>query len=132
MSGVGYYTPNPWIEYNEDYVCENCGDYMNELANAVELSAKLPECTPCRLVTIRSGIILGRTGGMIKRLHWPFFMGFGGIVGSGQQYLPWIHIDDMVRLIRHCIENASVSGILNGVSPHQVTNKEFTKVCLSE
>lgn len=77
---------------------------------------------------IRSGAVLGRSGGMIKNMILPFFFGVGGPIGSGKQYLPWIHIDDLTRLICFAIENDNVSGILNGVAPQVITNLEFTKV----
>ncbi|CAG5025846.1 unnamed protein product [Parnassius apollo] len=57
----------------------------------------------------------------------PFFFGLGGRLGSGKQYLPWIHIDDLVRLIKFSIENEEVKGILNGVAPQVITNEQFTQ-----
>jgi uncharacterized protein (TIGR01777 family) len=74
-----------------------------------------------------SGVILGKDGGMIKTL-WPFFKFLGALkLGSGQQWLPWIHVDDMAELITYAIKTDSVSGVLNGVAPDLVTNAEFTK-----
>lgn len=81
-------------------------------------------------VIIRSGAVLGRWGGMIKNMFVPFYLGFGGRIGDGSQYLPWIHIDDLTRLIQFAIENDSVSGILNGVAPQIITNEQFTKVTI--
>lgn len=54
---------------------------------------------------------------MIKQLWMPFYFGLGGPVGTGDQYLPWIHIDDLSNLIIYSIENKSVEGVLNGVAP---------------
>lgn len=79
-------------------------------------------------VIIRSGAVLGRDGGMIKNMFLPFFFGVGGPIGNGQQYLPWIHLDDLVRLIHFAIENPDVKGILNGVAPQVIRNIDFTKV----
>lgn len=62
-------------------------------------------------------MVLGRDGGMIKQMWLPFFMGLGGPIGSGTQYLPWIHIDDLTNLITFAIETPQVEGILNGVAP---------------
>lgn len=64
---------------------------------------------------------------MIANLYLPFFFGLGGPVGSGQQYLPWIHLHDIARLFLHAIENQSVDGVLNGVAPNLVTSREFAK-----
>ena len=63
----------------------------------------------------------------MSQLYWPFFFGLGGPVGSGDQYFPWIHIDDLVELMVYAIENDHVNGILNAVAPQIVTNKEFAK-----
>lgn len=79
-------------------------------------------------VKIRTGVVIGRDGGMIKSLKIPFWLGLGGVVGSGKQILPWIHIDDLCNLIKYAVENRSVNGVLNGVAPDIVTNADFTKV----
>lgn len=127
VSGVGFYPPSTKAEYTEDSP-GGTSDFLAKLACAWEQAAKLPDNSSCRSVTIRSGVVLGRSGGMIKQLFVPFFLGLGGPVGSGEQYLPWIHINDMVRLITYSIETKSINGVLNGVAPQQITNKEFTKV----
>lgn len=64
-----------------------------------------------------AGVILGRSGGMIKQLFLPFFLGLGGPVGRGDQYMPWIHIHDMASLLLFAIANENVQGVLNGVAP---------------
>lgn len=67
---------------------------------------------------------------MIKNMILPFYFGFGGRIGSGKQFLPWIHVEDLTRLILFAIENEEVQGILNGVAPQVITNEEFTNVCI--
>lgn len=79
-------------------------------------------------VKIRTGVVIGRNGGMIKSLRIPFWLGLGGVVGSGEQILPWIHLDDLCNLIKFSIENRDVKGVLNGVAPDIITNASFTKV----
>lgn len=59
---------------------------------------------------------------MIKQLWLPFFLGLGGPVATGEQYLPWIHVDDLAHLIVYCIENPKVDGVLNGVAPEVIKN----------
>lgn len=81
-----------------------------------------------RQVRIRSGVVIGRKGGMIKSLKLPFWFGVGGKIGDGKQILPWIHIDDLCQLIKYAIENKNVTGVLNGVAPDIITNEDFTKV----
>lgn len=68
---------------------------------------------------------------MIKNMFLPFYFGFGGRIGSGKQYLPWIHIEDLTRLILFAIENEKVHGVLNGVSPQVITNNDFTHVSMN-
>lgn len=70
---------------------------------------------------LSAGVILGRNGGMIKQLFLPFYLGLGGPVGRGDQYMPWIHIHDMANLLLFTIENNSVQGVLNGVAPQVCT-----------
>lgn len=80
---------------------------------------------------IRTGVVIGRKGGMIKSLKLPFWFGVGGKIGDGKQILPWIHIDDLCNLIKYAIENKNVNGVLNGVAPDIITNEQFTKVKLN-
>lgn len=65
---------------------------------------------------------------MIQSMYYPFFFGLGGPIGSGKQPLPWIHIDDLCRLIQFSAENEKVRGALNAVAPEVVTNEQFSKV----
>ncbi len=80
-----------------------------------------------RTVSVRLGMVLGRDGG-----GWPlqrkiFRLGLGGRLGSGNQWVAWIHVEDAVRMLLFAIEHGNVSGILNGVAPGTLTNREFTK-----
>ncbi|KAL1517562.1 hypothetical protein ABEB36_001310 [Hypothenemus hampei] len=127
MSGVGAYKPDSNKEYDECSPLENF-DFFSKLVLEWEKAATLDleSKSNCRVVTIRSGVVLGKNGGMIKQLYLPFYLGLGGPVGNGSQYLPWIHIKDLVELILYSIENDKVEGVLNGVAPQLCTNKEFS------
>lgn len=127
LTGVGIYEPSSTKEYLEETQI-NEYDFLSKMCHEWEKSAKLPSSVLCRQVIIRSGVVLGYDGGMIKQLYTPFVMGLGGPVLPGNQYLPWIHVDDISRLILFCIQHQNIRGIINGVAPHQVTNKEFSKV----
>ena len=85
-----------------------------------------------RNVWIRSGVVLGRRGGLIGTLFWQFFFGFGGRMGSGQQPLAWIHVKDLAEMIKFSIEDGNVSGVLNGVAPQLITNKVRFSIVLHE
>lgn len=71
--------------------------------------------------------MLGRPGGMIQQLIVPFYMGVGGPVGNGNQPMPWIHLHDIVRLFIYAIEQENVTGVVNGVAPQIITNRDFAK-----
>ncbi|XP_078038278.1 epimerase family protein SDR39U1 isoform X2 [Augochlora pura] len=127
ISGVAYYKPDDKIEYTEENMCEKY-DFLSELCHNWEAAAHLPANSTVRQVTIRSGVVLGRDGGMIQQIYLPFFLGLGGPIGNGNQCMPWIHITDLVNMFLFSLECENIRGILNGVAPQIVTNKEFTKV----
>lgn len=124
ISGVGIYKPDQNIEYNE--LTEVKGyDFLSDLCIKWEQAAQISQSS-CRHVNIRSGVVLARNGGMIQQLYIPFYMGLGGPVMPGTQYMPWIHMGDLCSLFIFCLEN-NVNGVLNGVSPQIISNKEFSE-----
>lgn len=80
-----------------------------------------------RVVNLRIGLVLSGEGGALARMLMPFKMGAGGPVGSGRQYLSWITLDDLVRVIQFALHAAALAGPVNAVTPNPVTNHEFTK-----
>ncbi|CAF1378896.1 unnamed protein product [Adineta steineri] len=127
MSGVSYYQPDSVKEYTE---ASEGGDYdfLSRLARDWEQASEPIETKfNVRRVILRSGAILGSTGGMIRSMYWPFFFSLGGPIGNGQQPFPWIHLDDVCLLIIYAIQNNHVNGILNACAPQLITNKEFSK-----
>ncbi|HSR49891.1 MAG TPA: TIGR01777 family oxidoreductase [Acidobacteriota bacterium] len=80
-----------------------------------------------RLVHLRTGIVLDPGGGALKKMLPAFRLGLGGPLGNGRQYMSWIHLEDQVRGILHCLENQDVHGPVNLTAPNPVTNKEFTR-----
>ncbi|XP_045450683.1 epimerase family protein SDR39U1 [Melitaea cinxia] len=124
ITGVGAYEPSEKNRYDESSPSTG-NDFFSKLLVKWEKAAEVDP--PVRLVIIRSGVVLGRDGGMIKNMILPFYLGLGGPIASGKQYLPWIHIEDLIRLIKFSIENKEVKGILNGVAPQVITNADFTK-----
>ena len=127
ITGVGIYPPGDNnVTYDESSEIEaSDGGFMSRLVVDWEDAARLPPEVPTRNVFIRSGVVLGRNGGMIKQIFIPFFMGTGGRMGSGEQNMPWIHVKDVSGIILHSIENKKVQGVLNGVAPQIITNQEF-------
>jgi uncharacterized protein (TIGR01777 family) len=80
-----------------------------------------------RTVALRIGVVLGRGGGALEKLLPLFRSGLGGVVGSGHQWMSWVHVDDIAAMVRAAVENEAFSGVLNAVAPEPVTNREFTR-----
>ena len=96
-----------------------CGDW--------ERAAVQAERFGVRVVRLRIGLVLGRDGGMLAQMLTPFEYGFGGPIGSGRQWMAWIALDDMVRLIAYAIANPSLTGPVNATAPEPVRNATFTQ-----
>jgi len=124
-SAVGYYGSRGDDELDErsppgrDFLAEVCIGWEKEAVAARELGI--------RVVPIRTGIVLGEKGGALAKMLTPFYLGLGSPLGSGRQYMPWIHIDDLVELMLFAAREGSLNGPLNGAAPHPVTNREFTQ-----
>jgi uncharacterized protein (TIGR01777 family) len=101
------------------FLSEVCLEWENEAAAAAKLGL--------RVVTARIGIVLGRGGGALKKMALPFRMGIGGPIGSGKQWMSWIHIDDLISLLLFLLENSSMQGAVNAVAPAPVRNRDFTR-----
>ena len=97
-----------------------CGDWEEEAQKASELGV--------RVVCMRLGIVLEQGGGALQKMLLPFKLGAGGRLGSGRQWMSWIHLDDVVGLLMHAATNETVQGPVNGVAPNPVRNSDFTKV----
>ena len=80
-----------------------------------------------RVARIRIGVVLGPNGGALQKMLLPFKLGLGGPIGGGQQWMSWIHLADLIALIQFLLVESTVRGVFNAVSPHPVTNAEFTK-----
>lgn len=79
-----------------------------------------------RVVLIRIAVVLGKNGGALKPMLVPFRLGIGGKFGNGQQWMPWIHLEDLTDLLRFAAQNSNVEGPLNASAPNPITNREFT------
>ncbi len=110
-----------------DEQSESGGGFLAGVCREWEKATEPASKAGVRVVNLRLGPILAREGGMLAKLLTPFKMGMGGKVGSGRQYISWIAIDDVIQAIKLAIEDASIHGALNIVSPNPVTNEEFTK-----
>ncbi len=110
-----------------DEQSESGGGFLAGVCREWEKATELAGKAGVRVVNLRFGPILAREGGMLSKLLTPFKMGMGGKVGSGKQYISWIALDDAVNAIKLAIDEQTIHGPLNVVSPNPVTNEEFTK-----
>jgi uncharacterized protein len=102
--------------------------FLAEVATVWEAEGAKAEAAGVRFVPIRIALVLGKEGGAIPLLKTIFQFGLGGRLGSGEQWMPWIHIADIAALFLHALENGSLHGPVNGSSPGPIRNKEFTRV----
>jgi uncharacterized protein (TIGR01777 family) len=124
QSATGYYGPRDDHELDEEAPPGN--DFLAQVVSAWETEAQAAE-PHMRVVRTRTGVVLSPQGGALARML-PFFrLGIGGPVAGGRQYIPWIHLDDVVAAMLFCVDAADARGALNLTSPHPVTNAEFSR-----
>lgn len=125
QSAVGYYGDRGAQEITEDVPAADRFD--SRVCVAWESEARKAEESGLRLAITRTGLVLSPKGGLLKLMLIPFRIGLGGPLGSGEQYMPWIHLADEVGVILWALGNEEVSGALNAAAPNPVTNREFSK-----
>ncbi len=124
-SAIGIYGDRGDVELDER--APPGGDFLAEVCSAWEAAARGAADLGVRVAIVRIGIVLGRDGGALGRMLPLFRLGLGGRLGSGRQWMSWIHVDDLVALFVCALANDAVTGVLNGVAPRPVTNAEFTR-----
>jgi uncharacterized protein len=125
QSAVGYYGDRGEAVVDES--AEPGSGFGAEVTIAWEAAAREAEKADVRLVIVRTAPVLDRRGGLLKRLLLPFRLGLGGPIAGGDQYLPWIHIDDEVGILLWALDGDEISGVVNAAAPEQVTNRQFSK-----
>lgn len=124
-SAVGIYGDRGDEELTEDSALGQ--GYLADLCREWEAAALEAESLGVRVVLLRTGIVLGRGGEAFERLLRVFRCGIGGRLGSGRQWMPWVHVDDLRRLIVHALLTESLRGPLLGVAPFPERNADFTR-----
>ena len=125
-SAVGYYGDrgdtllDESSSRGEGFLAEVCEDWEAEAATATALGL--------RVVCVRTGLVLSTDGGALPRMLTPFRLGLGGRLGSGEQWMPWIHLDDMLGLLHHAYRDQSIVGPLAAVAPNPERNRDFTRL----
>jgi uncharacterized protein (TIGR01777 family) len=124
-SAIGYYgTGRTDAPIDETGVGDD--SFSSQICRQWEAIALQAKPLGIRTCLLRTGIVLGN-GGALGKMLGPFKLGAGGRMGRGTQWMSWIHINDLIGIILHCIENDGIEGPVNGTSPHPVTNRQFTK-----
>lgn len=126
-SAVGYYPPSETATYTEESA--HGDDFLGTLCAAWEEEAQRAATLGMRVAIVRTGIVLGRNGGALAKMLPAFQLGFAGVLGTGKQWMSWIHVDDVVGIYRLALDGAS--GVFNACAPRPVTNAEFTKTLAS-
>jgi uncharacterized protein (TIGR01777 family) len=127
-SAIGYYgTKTSDAIFDEespkgdDFLSDVCGQW-EDVADRFKLSGVVS-----RIAILRVGIILAKNDGALKKIIQPIKYGLGSALGTGNQYMPWIHIQDLVRIFKYVLDEKNISGIFNAVSPQHINNVELTK-----
>lgn len=124
-SAVGYYGSRGDEVLTEEsaqgqgFLAEICQQWEAQARQATELGL--------RVVCLRTGIVLGTESGALPQMLTPFRLGVGGKLGSGKQWMPWIHIEDIVGLFDLALKSERLKGAVNGCAPNPVTNEDFSK-----
>ncbi len=124
-SAIGFYGSRGDEVLNEQSASGD--DFLSEVCREWELSTRPAAEKGMRVVALRFGVILSAEGGALAKMVTPFKLGVGGKVGSGNQYMSWITLDDVIGVIGYALTNEALHGPVNVVAPHPVTNLEFTK-----
>jgi len=125
-SGIGYYGANTSEKIFSE-TDQPAADFIGQICQQWEQAADPFEKSGIRTVKIRTGIVLSKKGGALSRMAVPVKFWIGSALGSGKQYLPWIHIDDLCDIYVRAIEDAKMTGAFNAVAPQHVSNREFMR-----
>lgn len=124
-SAIGIYDQSPEATCDED--CPPASGFLAELGKAWEAAAAPVQERGVRLCYMRIGVVLGEGGGALERMLTPFKLGVGGPIGSGKQWLSWIHLQDVVGAAAFLMARDDLAGAFNCTAPNPVTMQEFAK-----
>jgi len=124
-SAIGYYGSRGDELLTEESAAGK--DFLASLAQEWEAEAVKAEALGIRVVRARFGIILARNGGALEKMLLPFKLGVGGRIGSGQQWMSWVTLDDVAGILRFALESGTAQGAINVTAPGAVRNAEFTR-----
>jgi uncharacterized protein (TIGR01777 family) len=124
-SGIGIYGDRHDVILDED---DPPGEgFLVDVAREWEAATKPASEAGIRVANLRMGVVMSKEGGVLTRLLPLFRCGFGAVLGSGNQYMSWVTIDDVVRAVEYILTNEDIKGPVNMVAPNPVSNRDFTK-----
>ena len=124
-SGVGYYGARGEERVDED--APPGDDFLAQVCLAWEREAQAAADHDVRVVIVRTGVVLAKSGGALAKMLPPFRAGIGGPVAGGRQYMPWIHLDDLVGIYLRALDDPAWIGAINACAPEPATNRELSK-----
>jgi uncharacterized protein (TIGR01777 family) len=124
-SAIGYYGPHGEEPLDEEAPAGS--GFLAEVCVAWEAQARLAEDVGVRAVQVRTGVVLDPRGGALAKMLPPFRLGVGGPVAGGRQYVSWVHVEDLVGVMRMALQDERWSGPVNGTAPEPVTNRELSR-----
>ena len=124
-SAVGYYGDRG--DEVLDEMSSSRDDFLSQLCREWEAAAERATTLGLRVVVLRTGVVLGRSGGALAQMLPPFKAGVGGPIGSGRQYFAWIHLHDLVNLIAVALQDERYASAVNAVAPEAVTSRTFAR-----
>lgn len=127
-SGISIYGHNTGNTILEEDASPNERDFLGKVSVAWEKSVDQVAALNIRTVKLRTGIVLSEEGGALPKLIQPIKWGAGAALGSGEQYMSWIHMEDLCRMYLFALENEQITGAYNAVGPRPVRNSEMTSV----
>jgi len=128
-SAIGYYGEggdNVLTEHTDPH-----DEFTHRLCASWEMQALRAKADDTRVAILRTGLVIGRDGGVLSKMLLPFKLGLGAQLGNGGQWMSWIHLNDYVNIILHLLDDDTQQGIFNATAPTPVTNKEFSNTLAS-
>jgi len=126
-SGIGYYgatTSTKIYEENDD----SGTDFLSEICKSWENASNQFKKLNIRTVILRTGVVFSEKGGAFEKISKPIKLGVGAALGTGKQFTPWIHLEDLCNIYAEAVENTKINGIYNAIAPEHSTNKALTKI----
>lgn len=129
-SAIGIYGDQGDLEIDES--CSGSTGFGQQLCREWETAASAVADLGVRVCLLRTGLVVGSQGGFLRQMLLSFRLGLGGRIGTGRQWMSWVHLDDHIRMTQFLLDSPAANGAYNVTSPNPVTNSEFTRLLAKE